>query len=109
MEYKELIHDLKEILPEKIPYGELVGAPSNCVLYGPMVYENKEDYLIDQSIQAIEELIERTEKAEKERDEALKLIDWIYYEACVSVEHDMRQYLDWLKDKIEEWRKNKEE
>lgn len=51
----------------------------------------------------------RAEKAEKERDEALDLIGWIYYEACVSVEHDMRQHLDWLKDKIEEWKKNKEE
>lgn len=50
----------------------------------------------------------RAEKAEKERDEALDLIGWIYYEACVSVEHDMRPHLDWLKDKIEEWRKNKE-
>ena len=51
----------------------------------------------------------RLELAEKERDEALELIGWIYYEACVSVEHDMRQHIDWIKDKIEEWKKNKEE
>ena len=44
------------------------------------------------------------EKAESERDEAVDLIGWIYKEAVFSVEHDMRQYLDWLKAKIEEWR-----
>lgn len=43
-------------------------------------------------------------KAETDRDAALDLIGWIYYEACVSVEHDMRQHLDWLKEKIEKWR-----
>lgn len=52
---------------------------------------------------------ERAEKAEKERDAALDLIGWIYYESCVSVEHDMRQHLDWLKAKIEEYRREKEE
>ena len=52
---------------------------------------------------------DRAEKAEKERDAAVELIGWIYYEACVSVEHDMRQHLDWLKAKIEEWRGKEEE
>lgn len=51
----------------------------------------------------------RAEKAERERDAAVELIGWIYYEACVSVEHDMRQHLDWFKNKIEQWRKKKEE
>lgn len=52
---------------------------------------------------------ERAEKAERERDAAMELIGWIYYEACISVEHDMRQHLDWLKEKIEEWSGKKEE
>ena len=52
---------------------------------------------------------ERAEKAEAERDAAMDLIGWIYYESCVSVEHDMRQYLDWLKAKIEEYREKKVE
>lgn len=51
----------------------------------------------------------RAEKAERERDAAVDLIGWIYYEACVSVEYDVRQHLDWLKDKIEQWRKKKGE
>lgn len=52
---------------------------------------------------------ERAENAEIELDNAKKLIDWIYSEACISVEHDMRQHLDWLKEKIEKWRGAKEE
>ena len=50
-----------------------------------------------------EEAEARAEKAERERDAAVKLIDWIYSEVCISVEHDMRQHLDRLKDKIEQW------
>lgn len=46
--------------------------------------------------------LERAEKAEK-------LISWIYSETCVSVENDMSRHLDWLKDKIDEWRGCKED
>lgn len=48
-------------------------------------------------------LLARAEAAES----AIRLIDWIYQEACVSVENDMSRHLDWLKDKIDEWRDNK--
>lgn len=57
---------------------------------------------------AINRLKSRVELAEKEKDKAADLIGSIYYEACTSVEHDMRPHLDWLKDKIEEWRKKEE-
>lgn len=50
----------------------------------------------------------RAEKAENERYAAVNLIDWIYSEACISVEHDARMYLDWIKEKIERWRNGEE-
>lgn len=60
-----------------------------------------------ESIPLVRQLREELEQAKSERDAAFELIGWIYYEACVSVEHDMRQHIDWLKDKIEEWKKNR--
>lgn len=50
----------------------------------------------------------RAEKAERERDAAVELVGWIYYESCVSVEHDAGENLDWLKTKIEEWHRKKD-
>lgn len=58
-----------------------------------------------ETIPIVRQLRDELEQAKSERDAAFKLIGWIYYEACVSVEHDMRQHIDWLKDKIEEWKK----
>ena len=51
----------------------------------------------------------RADAAEARAEKAEKLIDWIYSEAEISVEHNMRMYFDWLKEKIEEWRGQKEE
>lgn len=77
-EYGELIEALKSMLPEKIPYGELVGAPWPYTQQGAMVYEEPEPYFIEQAITAITDLLARAEaaearaeKAEKERDAAI--------------------------------------
>ena len=64
MDYKELIERLKEMLPEKIPYGELVGAPWPYTNQGEMVYPDFEDYIIEQAATAITELLARAEAAE---------------------------------------------
>lgn len=76
MDYKELVESLEKMLPPKIPYGELVGAPWPYTGQGEMVYEDPESYFIEQAITAITDLLARVEatearaeKAERERDE----------------------------------------
>lgn len=56
-----------------------------------------------------DQLWDRVKNAEARAEKAEALISWIYNEATISVEHNMRQYLDWLKDKIEEYHGQKEE
>lgn len=82
MEYKELIERLKSMLPEKVLYGDLIGAEGVYAHSGPMVYEDPEPYFIEQAITAITDLLARAEaaearaeKAERERDAAIK---WIH-------------------------------
>lgn len=70
MDYKELVEALKEMLPEKIPYGELVGAEGAFAHSGPLVYEDPEPYFIEQAATAITELLEEVEKLKAERDSA---------------------------------------
>lgn len=64
MDYNGLVEKLKEMLPEKIPYGELVGAPWPYTNQGEMVYPDFEDYIIEQAATAIAELLARAEVAE---------------------------------------------
>lgn len=45
----------------------------------------------------------RADKAERERDEATTLINYIYYQEC-----DVPNGKIWLKDTIDRWRANKE-
>lgn len=79
MDYKKLVESLEKMLPPKIPYGELVGAPWPYTGQGEMVYEEPESYFIEQAITAITDLLARVEaaearaeKAERERDAAIK-------------------------------------
>lgn len=64
MNYKELIEALKSTLPQKVPYGELVGAEGAFSHSGPMVYEDPEPYFVEQAITAITDLLSRAESAE---------------------------------------------
>lgn len=65
MDYKELTENLKGILPEKVLYGDLIGAEGIYAHSGPMVYEDPEPYFIEQAIAAIFNLLSRAETAEK--------------------------------------------
>lgn len=110
MDYKELVEALKEMLPEKIPYGELVGAPWPYTGQGEMVYEDPEPYFIEQAATAITELLacaeaaeareknlieavqmvtDRAENAEAQRDAAIKELD----EVAAAVD-DFSDFLD---------------
>ena len=85
MDYKKLVESLEKMLPPKIPYGELVGAPWPYTGQGEMVYEEPESYFIEQAITAITDLLarveaaeSRAEKAERERDAAIKQLKCAY-------------------------------
>ena len=111
MDYKELVERLNEWnenLISELCADDVLTCDDLCGCTG--------DCIVVQAATAITDLLARAEaaearaeKAERERDAAVDLIGWIYYEACVSVEYDVRQHLDWLKDKIEQWRKKKGE
>ena len=103
MDYKEQIEQAKHAAEKWREKHRIVG-----------VGELRVDCMVDDITRSITDLLARAEaaearaeKAERERDAAVDLIGWIYYEAYVSVEYDVRQHLDWLKDKIEQWRKKK--
>lgn len=77
MDYAEIVENLNEMLTkygEKIPYGEMVGAPFPYNKSGDLVWEDPEPYFIEKAATAITELIDRAEKAETERDDALELL-----------------------------------
>lgn len=69
MDYKELVEDLRKHLPEKIRYGELVGAPWPYNQQGDLVYEDPLFFGVEKAADAIAELLDRAEKAEKQRDD----------------------------------------
>lgn len=69
LDYEQLTETLKSMLPEKVLYGDMIGAEGIYAHSGPLVYEDPEPHFIEQAITAITELLERAQKAEKERDE----------------------------------------
>lgn len=70
--YQELIDDLNRMLPEKVLYGDLIGAEGVYAHSGPLVYEDPEPYFIEQAITAINELLSRVEAAEARAEAAEK-------------------------------------
>ena len=56
MDYEKLVAELRDWLPpesEKIPYGELVGAPYPYNLQGPLVYADEVCNLVEEAADAI--------------------------------------------------------
>ena len=72
MDYKALTEALKSMLPEKVLYGDLIGAEGVYAHSGPLVYEDPEPYFIEQAITAITELLSRAEAAEARAEAAEK-------------------------------------
>lgn len=50
----ELVQELRNILPEKVPFGEMVGAPYPYCHQGPAVYADPESYLIEEAANRLE-------------------------------------------------------
>ena len=91
MDIEKLIEDLHGILKqygEKIPYGELVGAPWPYSRAGDLVWPDPEPYFIEQAATALstlqaenEKLRAELEQAKAERDAAIEDIDSILAKA----------------------------
>lgn len=65
MNIEKLIENLHVLLKqygEKIPYGELVGAPWPYSRAGDLVWQDPEPYFIEQAATALEELQAENEK-----------------------------------------------
>ena len=85
MDIEKLIEDLRGLLKqygEKIPYGELVGAPWPYSRAGDLVWQDPEPYFIEQAATALstlqaenEKLRAELEQVKQERDAAIKELD----------------------------------
>lgn len=106
MDIEKLIEDLRGLLKqygEKIPYGELVGAPWPYSRSGDLVWQDPEPYFIEQAATALstlqtenEKLRAELEKVKAERDAA---VSWAqkYTESidmpCVACKHNTGDYV----------------
>ena len=106
MDIEKLIEDLRGLLKqygEKIPYGELVGAPWPYSRAGDLVWPDPEPYFIEQAATALstlqaenEKLRAELEQVKQERDAA---VSWAqkYTESidrpCVACKHNTGDYV----------------
>ena len=93
MDIEKLIEDLRGLLKqygEKIPYGELAGAPWPYSRSGDLVWQDPEPYFIEQAATALstlqaenEKLRAELEQVKQERDVAIKeIFQWTGCPAC---------------------------
>ena len=71
MDIEKLIEDLRGLLKqygEKIPYGELVGAPWPYSRAGDLVWQDPEPYFIEQAATALSTLQAENEKLRAEAE-----------------------------------------
>jgi len=72
MDIEKLIEDLRGLLKqygEKIPYGELVGAPWPYSRSGDLVWQDPEPYFIEQAATALSTLQAENEKLQAELEQ----------------------------------------
>ena len=78
MGIEELIEDLRGLLKqygEKIPYGELVGAPWPYSRAGDLVWQDPEPYFIEQAATALSTLQAENEKLRAELEQVKQELD----------------------------------
>lgn len=78
MNIEKLIEDLRGLLKqygEKIPYGELVGAPRPYSRAGDLVWQDPEPYFIEQAATAISTLQAENEKLRAELEQAKRELE----------------------------------
>ena len=110
MDIEKLIEDLRGLLEqygEKIPYGELVGAPWPYSKAGDLVWPDPEPYFIEQAATALsmlqvenEKLRAELEQAKAERDAAVERIrEWEKFDTYLFIHNFLTP---------EKWRGQKE-
>ncbi len=80
MDYEKLVADLRDWLPpesEKIPYGELVGAPYPYNLQGPLVYSDEVCNLVEEAADAITALLDENARLKNRKSMWRKLLEAI--------------------------------
>ncbi len=78
MDYEKLVADLRDWLPpesEKIPYGELVGAPYPYNLQGPLVYSDEVCNLVEEAADAITALLDENARLKNRKSMWRKLLE----------------------------------
>ena len=78
MDIEKLIEDLRGLLKqygEKIPYGELVGAPWPYSRAGDLVWQDPEPYFIEQAATALSTLQAENEKLRAELEQVKRELD----------------------------------
>ena len=106
MDNEKLIEDLRGLLKqygEKIPYGELVGAPWPYSKAGDLVWPDPEPYFIEQAATALSTLQAENEKLRDELEQVKQELDaavsWAqkYTESidrpCVACKHNTGDYV----------------
>ena len=106
MDIEKLIEDLRGLLKqygEKIPYGELVGAPWPYSRAGDLVWQDPEPYFIEQAATALSTLQAENEKLRAELEQVKQELDaavsWAqkYTESidrpCVACKHNTGDYV----------------
>lgn len=90
MDIEKLIEDLRGLLKqygEKIPYGELVGAPWPYSRAGDLVWQDPEPYFIEHAATALSTLQAENEKLRAELEQVK--VEW---DAAVALVHEWEQY-----------------
>ena len=95
MDYKKLVESLEKMLPPKIQYGELVGAPWPYTGQGKMVYEEPESYFIEQAITAITDLLTENQALRNAANGFKKQVETAEKKA-EKAERERDIYLEWL-------------
>ena len=106
MDIEKLIEDLRGLLKqygEKIPYGELVGAPWPYSRAGDLVWQDPEPYFIEQAATALSTLQAENEKLRAELEQVLAerdaAVSWAqkFTESidrpCVACKHNTGDYV----------------
>ena len=109
MDIEKLIEDLRGLLKqygEKIPYGELVGAPWPYSRAGDLVWQDPEPYFIEQAATALstlqaenEKLGSELEEVKRERDAAVECIETVYAKILIKCKTDAVRAIEKWKNK----------
>ena len=82
MDIEKLIEDLRVLLKqygEKIPYGELVGAPWHYSMAGDLVWQDPEPYFIEQAATALSTLQAENEKLRAELEQVKRALAMVWF------------------------------